>query len=87
MATEVRPGGREAATIAKTPGVCGGAACVAGTRIPVWLLVEARGAGSSEAQLLVDYPGLAAADLAAAWSYAAAHPDEIAAEIRRNEVA
>jgi Protein of unknown function (DUF433) len=30
------------ATIEKTPGVCGGAARVAGTRIPVWQLVEAR---------------------------------------------
>jgi len=28
--------------ITKTPGVCGGDACVEGTRIPVWVLVQAR---------------------------------------------
>lgn len=29
-------------SIEKTPGVCGGSACIASTRIPVWGLVEAR---------------------------------------------
>ena len=28
--------------ITKTAGVCGGEACIAGTRIAVWLLVEAQ---------------------------------------------
>ena len=32
--------------ITKTPGVCGGAACIAGTRVAVWLLVEAQQLGS-----------------------------------------
>ena len=41
---------------------------------------------ASEAQLLIDYPGLQAEDLANAWSYARAHQDEIEAEIRENEV-
>lgn len=87
MPIGVRPDGRNAATIVKTPGICGGSACVGGTRIPVWQLVEAREVGASEAQLLIDYPGLAVSDLSAAWDYAAAHAEEIAAEIRRNEVA
>jgi uncharacterized protein (DUF433 family) len=74
-------------TIEKTPGVCGGAARVAGTRIPVWQLVEARSLGASEAQLLIDYPRLEAINLVGAWAYAAEHPDEIAENIRQNEVA
>ena len=34
--------------IEKTSGVCGGTACVAGTRITVWGLVESRRIGYSE---------------------------------------
>lgn len=74
--------------ITKTPGVCGGEACIAGTRIAIWLLVEAQQLGIREAQLLQDYPHIAAADLVNAWAYAAAYPEEIAAAIRvNNEVA
>ena len=63
------------------------ARCIAGTRIPVWQLVEARNMGVSEAQLLIDYPRLKAVNLVDAWAYAEAHPVEIDAEIRANEVA
>ena len=74
--------------ISKTPGVCGGEACITGTRITVWLLVEAQQLGISEAQLLQDYPHITAADLVNAWAYADAYPEEIAAAIRaNNEVA
>ncbi|RUT08830.1 hypothetical protein DSM106972_008830 [Dulcicalothrix desertica PCC 7102] len=73
--------------ITKTPGVCGGEACIAGTRIAVWLLVEARRIGITEAQLLQDYPHISAADLVNAWVYAEAHPEEIEAVIHANEVA
>ncbi|BAZ08314.1 hypothetical protein NIES4071_01190 [Calothrix sp. NIES-4071] len=73
--------------ITKTPGVCGGEACIAGTRIAVWLLVEARRIGISEAQLLQDYPHISAADLVNAWVYTEAHPEEIEAAIHANEVA
>jgi uncharacterized protein (DUF433 family) len=78
---------RRSATIEKTPGICGGAARVAGTRIPVWQLVEARDLGVSEAQLLIDYRRLKAVNLADAWDYANVHPREIAAQIRQNAVA
>ncbi|MGH2416394.1 MAG: DUF433 domain-containing protein, partial [Microcystaceae cyanobacterium] len=54
--------------ITKTPGVCGGDACISETRIPVWILVNARRLGISEAQLLDDYPTLQAADLVNAWA-------------------
>lgn len=70
--------------ITKTPGVCGGEACIAGTRIAVWLLVEARQLGISEAQLLQDYPQITAADLVNAWAYADAYPEELGTVIRAN---
>ncbi len=73
--------------ISKTPGVCGGEACIAGTRIAVWILVEARRLGISEAQLLQDYPHISAGDLVNAWAYADAYPQEIVAVIHANEVA
>jgi uncharacterized protein (DUF433 family) len=74
-------------TIVATPGVCGGSARIRRTRIPVWILVDARDQGVSEAQLLIDYPGLTASNLVDAWDYAKNHRDEIAAEILRNQVA
>ncbi|MFQ4139442.1 DUF433 domain-containing protein [Nodosilinea sp. PGN35] len=74
-------------SIEKTPGVCGGSACIATTRIPVWGLVEARRAGYSDADLLTSYPSLTASDLANAWIYAAAYTDEIEAAIQANEAA
>ena len=87
MSIHIRPENRDSATIVKTQGVCGGAARIDGTRIPVWQLVEARELGASDAQLLLDYPNLRAANLADAWDYATDHRDEIAAAIRANEVA
>ncbi|MBO3458526.1 DUF433 domain-containing protein [Aetokthonos hydrillicola Thurmond2011] len=73
--------------IEKTPGVCGGEARIAKTRIPVWVLVEARRSGYSDADLLTSYPSITAKDLANAWAYAEVHPDEIELAIERNEVA
>jgi uncharacterized protein (DUF433 family) len=73
--------------ITKTPGICGGEACIDGTRIAVWLLVEAQKMGISEAQLLQDYPHITAADLVNAWIYADAYPEEIASAIRANNEA
>lgn len=73
--------------IEKTPGVCGGDACIRGTRIPVWVLVNARRIGYSEADLLESYPALGSADLANAWTYAQAYPDEIEIAIQGNEEA
>jgi len=72
--------------IIKTPGVCGGAARIDGTRIPIWQLVEERDLGALNYQLLNNYRSLEARDLVEAWDYAVEHPDEIAAEILRNLV-
>ncbi|TAG75634.1 MAG: DUF433 domain-containing protein [Oscillatoriales cyanobacterium] len=49
--------------VKKTPGVCGGDACVGNTRIQVWVLVGYRRLGCSDAELLKCYPHLTAADL------------------------
>lgn len=73
--------------IESRPGVVGGSACIAGTRIPVWLLEQARRLGTSEATLLTAYPSLHAEDLVNAWSYVRAHRDEVAREIEENETA
>ena len=58
-------------------GVCGGEPCIVRTRIPVWLLEQARRLGTSEADLLRSYPTLRAEDLANAWAYARTHREEI----------
>src|SRR5688572_1531319 len=55
--------------VESNPQVCGGEACIVRTRIPVWLLEQARRLGSSEADLLAAYPTLRAADLVNAWAF------------------
>jgi uncharacterized protein (DUF433 family) len=71
--------------IDSTPGVCGGEPCIVRTRIPVWVLVQARRLGTSEADLLRCYPTLRAEDLVNAWAYFRAHSNEIEQQIRDNE--
>ena len=73
--------------IESNPSVCGGEACIVRTRIPVWLLEQARRLGASEAELLRSYPTLRAADLVNAWAYASTHREEIDQNIRDNEEA
>lgn len=70
--------------VEKTPGVCGGDACIANTRIPVWSLVNDRYLGMSDAQILKAFPDLNAIDLVNAWAYADAHAIEIEQAIREN---
>lgn len=69
------------------PNVSGGEACIVRSRIPVWLLVQARNLGTSEAELLGAYPSLRAEDLANAWAYYRSHKAEIEAQISENEAA
>jgi uncharacterized protein (DUF433 family) len=42
--------------IDSNPGICGGEPCIVRTRIPVWVLVQARQMGKTEADLLKAYP-------------------------------
>jgi len=65
-------------------GVCGGAARVVRTRIPVWTLEAARREGLGDGAILMAYPGLTAEDLANAWAYARNHREEMDREIAAN---
>lgn len=71
--------------IEKNAGVCGGRACIVGTRVPVWVLVNARKLGYSDAELLANYPTLSAQDLVNAWLYAEQFSEEINYDIWENE--
>jgi uncharacterized protein (DUF433 family) len=73
----------KAPAIRKSPGVCGGSACVGNTRIPVWTLVHFRGLGLTDGQLLEAYPSLTSEGLAAAYEYATHNAGEIREEIAR----
>jgi len=73
--------------IETTPNVCGGEPCIAGTRIPIWVLEQARRLGMQEDKILKAYPKLNADDLDAARAYARAHLAEIDEQIRENESA
>src|SRR5947209_5205456 len=72
--------------ITKTPGVCGGRACIAGHRIRVMDIVvwhEMRGYCPDE---IVDmFPGITLADVHAALAYYFDHREEIEADFRRDQ--
>ena len=69
------------------PEVCGGDPCIVRTRIPVWLLEQARRRGATEQSLLAAYPSLRAEDLVNAWAYVRSHIAEIDTQIQENEAA
>ncbi|MCI0534506.1 MAG: DUF433 domain-containing protein, partial [Verrucomicrobiales bacterium] len=73
--------------INKTPGVCGGDACIGNSRIPVWTLVSLQRQGASDRELLEAYPSLTQTDLEAAWQYYAARRQEVEDAIRENDEA
>jgi uncharacterized protein (DUF433 family) len=70
--------------ITKTPGVCGGKACIAGHRIRVLDIVvwhEMR--GMSPEEIVHNFPGITLADVHAALAYYFDHREEIEADFRR----
>lgn len=72
--------------ITKTPGVCGGRACIAGHRIRVMDIVvlhEMR--GMSPAEIVYQYPGITVADVHAALTYYFDNLDEIKQEFQKDE--
>ena len=73
------------AGIEKNENVMGGAACIRQTRIPVWMLEQARRQGVSEVDLLRNFPQLSAKDLANAWDFVSSHQAEIKDAITANE--
>jgi len=81
----VRDLGDDFPEIESRPDVMGGVPCITRTRIPVWLLEQARRLGTSDADLLRDYPTLTVQDLANAWNFVRSHRAEIDAQIEANE--
>ena len=71
--------------IESDPNICGGEPRIIRTRIPVWLLIQARQLGTNEADILRCYPTLRAEDLVNAWAYYRGHREEIDKQIRENE--
>ena len=71
--------------ITKTAGICGGRACIAGTRITVWGLVSHRNLGLDERAILAAVPLLTSDQLAAAFRYADENAAEIAHDVAENE--
>lgn len=70
--------------ISKVPGVCGGRACIAGSRMAVWVLEEMRRSGLTPEAILDMYPWMTREQLLAAWAYAEQFPQEISADISDN---
>lgn len=72
--------------ITKTPGVCGGKACIAGRRIRVIDIVhwhEMRGYSPDE--IVEMFPGISLGDVHAALAYYFDHRHEIEADFTRDE--
>ena len=62
---------------APPPEISSGEAFIANTQIAIWELVNAQDLGCSDRDLLQMYPQLTESDLATAWDYVEAHPEEI----------
>lgn len=73
--------------IEMNPKVNGGEPCIVRTRIPVWLIIRARQLGTSDGDLLKNYPTLRAEDISNAAAYYFFHRDEIEQQIQENEAA
>ncbi len=69
------------AVIQRTPGVCGGKACVGNSRIKVSTIVQWFRDGADIRKVYEAYPSLSYADIVAARVYAQEHLDEIQADI------
>ncbi len=65
--------------ITKDPEVCGGKACIDGTRIRVMDIVSLKRQGYDPERMLEAYPSLSLAQIYAALSYSYEHADEIEA--------
>jgi len=72
--------------IAKTPGVCGGKACIAGTRVRVMdIMIWHEHMGWSADEIVSQIPHITLSDVHAALAYYFDHREEIEEDIRRND--
>ena len=69
--------------ITKTPGICGGKACIAGHRIRVLDIAIYHDAGQSAAEIVELFPSITEADVHAAIAYYLDHREEIEDDSRR----
>jgi uncharacterized protein (DUF433 family) len=79
IATEV------ALEIRKTPGVCGGVACIGATRVPVWLIVSFIKQGETDHELIESYPQLTSEHLKLVRDYYRHHKVEIDRNIQEQD--
>jgi uncharacterized protein (DUF433 family) len=70
--------------VTKDPEVCGGKACIDGTRIRVMDIVSLKRQGYSPEKMLEAYPSLNLAQVYAALSYSYEHPEEIEASFEQD---
>ena len=84
-ATAPTPVGVSKEHITKTPGVCGGRACLAGTRVRVMDVVVRDRGGMPPAEIAAVWDHITLADVHAALAYALDHPAEVEAEFRREQ--
>lgn len=74
--------------ISKDPAVCGGRACVAGTRVRVMDIVSMHASGLNPIQIVSELPSLhGVADVYAALLYYEDHREEIEAELADHQAA
>lgn len=72
--------------ITKSPGICGGKACVAGHRVRVMdIVLRHEDLGLSADEILAIFPELSLSDVHAALTYYFDNVDEIRNDIRRND--
>lgn len=72
--------------VVKAPGICGGKACIAGSRIRVMDIVvwhELRGKTADE--LVVMFPGISLSDVYAALAYYFDHREEVDQDFQKDE--
>lgn len=57
--------------ISADPRICGGYACIKGTRVPIYVVLDFLAAGNSLEEILEEYPQLVKDDILAAIEYGA----------------
>ncbi len=72
--------------VAVTPGVCGGAARISGTRIPVWQLWQNHNSGVSDDQLSKAF-GIDLATLKSVWQYCELNAESLNRLVEANRAA
>ncbi|HEY5040693.1 MAG TPA: DUF433 domain-containing protein [Verrucomicrobiae bacterium] len=71
--------------IEATPGICGGRARLAGTRVPVHRIARYHQLGYAPEEMLGMVNSLSLSQIYAALAYALANPDEIQASLREED--